>query len=211
MPVSLAPKAPSPLRTRRAAAVGAIAIVLALAAAVSIATFSRGDFVNAVASAAAAGLKNIKTVAAMLADRSPGKRPEGALASLKHKRIALHERALPKIRPASPFAVLVGTPPTPPMELPPVLPAPLIALATGGPSAVVTPGGPPIFSDIPPPGGGGGIVGPPSTTPETPPVVPPVTPAVPEPDSWAMMLVGFALVGWTIKRGKRAANRPAAA
>jgi hypothetical protein len=35
-----------------------------------------------------------------------------------------------------------------------------------------------------------------------------VTPAVPEPATWAMMLLGFTMVGWAIRRGKLVAPQP---
>jgi len=151
----------------------------------------------------------------MLADRSPGQRPEGALASLKHKkRPILHERALSKVRkPESPLAGIVGTPPVPPIEMPPE--TPLYSMVSAAPDVIpptsLVPGGAPPGSNTPPPGGGGGIVVPPGTT-DTPSVpTTPVTPAVPEPATWAMMLVGFAMVGWAIRRDKRTASRPASA
>jgi hypothetical protein len=207
MPVSLALSAPTPLRSRW---VVAAAIIFAIAAALSIATFSRTNLAKAVGDAASAGVDNLKTVAAMLADRSPGRRPEGALASLKHrKQPSLHERALPKVRrPESPLAAIIGTPPVPPVELPPTMP--LYNMVSGPPDVVppttLVTGGPPPG---PPPGGGGGIVVPPGTedTPNVPTT--PVTPAVPEPATWAMMLLGFAMVGWAIRREKRAAAQPA--
>ncbi|MFL6765436.1 MAG: PEPxxWA-CTERM sorting domain-containing protein [Sphingomicrobium sp.] len=203
------------LRTRRAAVAAG---VVAVAAGLSVATLSRGDLASAVGTAASEGLS--KTVAAMLADRSPGERPEGALASLKHKRQpALHERALPKVRvppPVPPLASIIGPPPAP-LEVIPASPVPLFAMV-GGPPVLVppipaiggggggggTPGSPPGFSNIPPPGGGGGgVIVPPSiqetpTTPSTP------IPAVPEPGTWSMMLVGFAMIGWAIRRNQRA-------
>ena len=110
MSVSVASKPSTSLRNRW---IIAAAIVLAIAAALSIATVSRTNFAKPVRDAVSAGLDNIKTVAAMLADRSPGQRPEGALASLKHKKQpVLHQRALPKIRRSvSPLAGIVGTPP----------------------------------------------------------------------------------------------------
>ena len=218
MPVSSVSKPIAPLRTRRAAIAVAL-LMLALAAAVSVATFSRKDFATAVDDAGRAGLSNIKTVAAMLADRSPGERPGGALASLKHKRLpTLHERALPKVRqPTSHLAAIVGAPPVPPVETPPA--TPLYSMVAGPPvvlppQSVVSggpPGGGPPGSDIPPQGGGGGVVVPPVTqsTPNIP--VTPVTPAVPEPSTWAMMLVGFALVGWATRRDTRSAGQTAAA
>jgi hypothetical protein len=205
--VSLAAKAPTAFRNRW---IVAAVIMVALVAALSIATFSRVDFAAKARDVASAGLDNIKTVAAMLADRSPGQRPEGALASLKQKKQpVLHERALPKVRkPESPLMGIVGTPPVPPVELPPA--TPLYNVVSGTPDVVppvthVT-GGPPPTSDTPPPG----IVVPPGT-PDTP-TVPgtPDTPAVPEPATWAMILLGFAMVGWAIRRDKAAAALPAA-
>ena len=213
MSVSVASKPSAPLWNRW---VVAAAIILAIAAALSVATFSRTNFAKAIGDAASAGLDNIKTVAAMLADRSPGQRPEGALASLKQKKQpALHQHALPKVRrPESPLAGIVGTPPVPPIELPPTVP--LYNMVSGPPdvippTALVTGGLPPGSPTGSPPGGGGGIVVPPGIT-DTPTVpVTPVTPALPEPATWAMMLLGFAMVGWAIRRDQRAAARPAAA
>jgi hypothetical protein len=192
----------------------AAVITLVLAAALSIATYSRTDLAAKVRDAADAGLDNIKTVAAMLADRSPGQRPEGALANLKAKKQpALRERALPKLhRSESPLAGIVGTPPVPPIEMPAA--TPLYNVVTSPPIAqTLVPGGsggssPP--SEAPTPGGGGGVVVPPETpiVPVTP--VTPVTPAVPEPNTWAMMLVGFGLLGWAIRREKWTGAQPAA-
>lgn len=206
MSVSVASKPPTPLRSRW---VIAAAIVLAIAAALSIATVSRTNFAKTVGEAAGAGLDNIKTVAAMLADRSPGQRPEGALASLKHKKQpALHQRALPKVRkPESPLAGIVGSPPVPPIEMPPE--TPLYNMVSAAPDVIppvaIVPGGTPPGSNSPPPGGGGGIVVPPET-----PTVPqtPVTPAVPEPATWAMMLLGFGMIGFTLRRARAAEGSP---
>jgi hypothetical protein len=204
--LSLALRQPKPIWARRFV-VGVI--ILILTGALSVATFSRSDLANKLRDAADNGVSSLKTVAALLADRSPGERPAGALASLKHKRQpALHERALPKVRkPESPLASIIGTPPVPPVELP--LTTPLYAMVSSPPLAqTLVPGGsgggsPP--GETPPPGGGGGIVVPPETptTPVTP--VTPVTPAVPEPATWGMMLLGFGLMGWAIRRDKRMA------
>ena len=212
MQVSVASKPPTVLGSRW---VLAAAIVLAIAAALSVATFSRANFAKALSDAASDGLDNVKTVAAMLVDRSPGQRPEGALASLKHKkRPILHERALSKVRkPESPLAGIVGTPPVPPIEMPPETPlySMVSAVPDVGPPTSIVPGGASPGSNTSPPGGGGGIVVPPGTadTPSVPTT--PVTPAVPEPATWAMMLVGFAMVGWAIRRDKRTAAQPASA
>jgi hypothetical protein len=59
-----------------------------------------------------------------------------------------------------------------------------------------------------PPGGGGG---PPGGGGGSPPGSPPllVTPAVPEPGTWMTMLMGFAFIGWSMRR-QRAVARAAA-
>jgi hypothetical protein len=46
----------------------------------------------------------------------------------------------------------------------------------------------------------------------TPPVVipPPTTGAVPEPSTWAMMLLGFAMIGRVLRTRRRALLQPAA-
>ena len=196
-----------------------VAVLLALAAAGALFIASRPDLVRSIANRLGStvgqsvkdGVQGIKTVAAMMAERSPGERARGALASLKHKKLtSVHERALPKVRhpaapPISPLAAIVAGPPIPP-EIPPASPAytamtappvpipPIGAIPIGG-------GGPPIV-EAPPPGGGGGIVPPVTTTPGTP-TVPPETPAVPEPDTWALMLLGFGMVGFALRRDRR--------
>lgn len=203
MSVGLALNAPAPVWTRRLVAG---AVLLGLAAALSIAIFTRRDDLSSgIGAAANKALNSIKTVAEMLANRSPGERPEGALASLKHKRPMLHQRALPKVRlPVPPLIDLVSPPP--PVDIVP--PAPLYSMVSGPPGDIVPPppggGSPPPGIDIPPPG----IIVPPSTPPVTPPENPP--PAVPEPNSWAMMLLGFGLMGWAIRRDQRTVARAAA-
>jgi hypothetical protein len=200
-------------RPRRAAAA---VIGVAAAAALSVATVSNPWLAHKVGEGISDTLHGVQSVAAMLAERSPRARPDGALVNLKHKKAVLHERALPKIRgpiapQPTPFEALAGPPP---IALPP--PAPLFATVAGTPTPIPPvgggPGGPPVLSDIPLPGGGGGGGGftpPPITTAEVPPPITPTTPAVPEPASWSIMLLGFALVGFALKRQRLAGLKPA--
>jgi len=193
---------------------GALAIAgIGTAAALSVATISNPWLGRAVNQGISSSLRGVETVAAMLAERSPGARPEGALANLKHTlQAAHHERALPKIRspygPPTAYEALAAPPP--PAPIAPLPQAPLFATIAGGPP-VVPPGGggtsgPPILSNIPGPGGGGGF-SPPVTlaTPQTPTPIE----AVPEPASWVMMLLGFALMGRALRRRRAAGLEPA--
>ena len=199
MPVTIAIPRPSGV-TRRGALVAGL---LGIATALSVATLSSPWLGHAVGEGIKDGLQNMQTVAAMLAERSPGARPEGALTNLKHKRhAALPERAAPAIpAPPTAYEALASPPPVPPIA--PLPEAPLYATVAGGPAVPVTSapggtagGGPPILSDIPLPGGGGGGGFTPPITPTVTPQVPvvPVAP-VPEPATWTMMLLGFALIG----------------
>lgn len=218
--------APSALAARLSANrrwVVAILLAAVLAAMVSIAIFRQGALNNGTGTAGrnigsqlgngAKALSN--SVASLFGLRSPGERATGTLANLKHKRQpVLHERALPKVqrRALRPLAA-----PTPPDASPEALPAnPLYNIVGGAPE-----GGPAtIATEAPPlgllPGGPGIIIGPPGS-PGLPviPVTPgtPSTPGgsgVPEPASWAMMLVGFVLMGWHLGHARRAALRGAA-
>ena len=112
----------------------AAAIGVGAAAALSVATLSSPRVARVLGEGLSDSVQGMKTVAAMLAERSPGERPEGALANLKPKRQAtLHERALPKVRGPSPTAyeALAGPPPSPPIVVPPE--APLFNTVAGAP------------------------------------------------------------------------------
>jgi len=201
---------------------GAIAAFAGLAAAVSIGVLSDPQVASAVGQGVHQGVNGMKTVASMLAGRSPGERPKGALAKLKqlkHKRAAalpLGRHVLP------PAAALLGAPPA--IIVPqPIAPAPIYDVVAGGPPIMLPPvpiltgggggggGGPPVLPGIPPPGGGGGVFVPPPIITTAVPPPPPVTSAVPEPASWAMMLVGFALVAGALRRKRRIAVQIVAA
>jgi hypothetical protein len=215
--------AASSLAARRGAV---IALFVAIATALGIAVFRPGMFsgepsaggteVGQQVGKGISSLKNLgDTVAGMFGSRSPGERAAGVLANLKQRRHApLHQRALPKIRrPANPLGAIVSAPPAPPVV--PAPSTPLFNVVNAAPTppvpvaAVAPPGAPPvIFPGFIPPGGGGVIIPPPQTPPDTPPVTPPVippvipptTPGIPEPATWAMMLIGFAMIGGGVRR-----------
>lgn len=199
-----------PVSRRGPLALGGMAIAAALSVAIPGLSQSVHDGIDK-------GIRGVQTVAAMLAERSPGARSVGELAQLKHKRqAALHQHALPKIRgPYTPPSAYQALSSPPPVALLPPPPAPLFATVAGGPEVITpvggTPGGsfgPPVFAGIPSPGGGGGgAFTPPIVTAVTPQV--PVTPAapVPEPASWAMMLLGFGLMGAALRYSVTAGYR----
>ena len=179
------------------------------------------------------GFSQIGNALAMLASRSPGERTTGELVNIKPvasgapaladsgPRQRLLARSLPP-------GAGVGTAGLPGDGIAGLIvpPVPVIGddlLAPGAPDSL--PGNLPIFGGIPIIGGGGGFVGSPGTgggggggggtpgnpvPPVTPPVVPPVTPpvvppvsAVPEPETWALMLLGMGLCGLVLRRRKR--------
>ena len=208
--VNLPGRALSAALNPRAAAAAAI---LVIAGAFAIVSWSRPQLSEAIGDAAAHGVAGFNTVAAMLSARSPRDRPAGELASLKPKRQAApHERALAKVRPAAPASVanIVAPPPAAPAFVPPIASAPLYNVVAPPPllpAETLIPGAPPVvFPAISPPGGGGVVV-PPVQTPIVTPVTPltPATP-LPEPSSWAMMLIGLVLMGRIVGRGGAAAS-----
>lgn len=197
--------------------IGAL-ILIGIAAAVGIGVYYRNAYplgnsgspvVDALSQKIHQGMNGMNTVADMLLGRSPGERAAGALANLKQKRLAApHERALSKVRrsvPQSPLAAIVGSPD---VQLPPVaaLPAPgtpLFNSITTPPVTAESPS-PTNFTGVPAPPAGGGLIIPPVITQVVPPSPPPAQP-VPEPASWAMMLLGFAFIGYICRRASTAA------
>jgi hypothetical protein len=174
-------------RTRRLL-VGAAALIL-LTGSLSVTTFGGSDLANA-------AIQRAKSFLEIIHQRSPGRRTQAQLAQTKHKRIAqLHQRALPKVR---------MPPAIPPLgALPPALidivapPAPIrMANIALPPIPLLQQGTPPGGPFIPPPG----LIVPPSTPETPPPIVTPPQAAVPEPGTWATLLLGFGLVGWRLRR-----------
>lgn len=158
--------------------------------------------------AAAAGAESLSD---LLNQRSPGERTAARLTKTKHARAlakpmakaAPHIAVAPLDKPnfdqiadllqapgtidiAPPFAEIAATFPEPG-----IIPVP--GLGGGGSGGGGGGGGGGI---TPPGGGGGGPVTIPTSEPHTPI---PVTP-LPEPGTWATMLLGFGLLGWRLRR-----------
>ena len=186
-----------------------IAITVGIAAALigagvfSVGGLNGSDVVQAAVSQA-------KSLAELLDQRSPGKRTQGELTKTKHARVLAKRRmaAAPKVHqpPAAPQKVnmpdiaqlLASPPPLAPVSL--AQPLPLTEISSPPPLAAIIappPGGGGVVS---PPGSGGGPVTFPTELPREP-VTPPS--AVPEPATWAMMLLGFGLIGWRVRTVRR--------
>lgn len=160
---------------------------------------------------------------AILSARSPGERADGAmfntkppkqrqLASLPHKPLIPGERMLSTVRERAPDG---WAPPTIDLPSPQFGFVPDLPVATTPSSLAPVPSGNPGIVNPPPifPGGPSGPNTPtvpvpePGATPTPTPTPTPVTPvpAVPEPATWATMLVGFMVIGVALRRrGARA-------
>jgi hypothetical protein len=152
---------------------------------------------------AAAAASQARDLASLFGERSPGTRTQAELT--KHARVANKVRPQPKqaaheANPLAPGIVTTG-------ELvdklqPPLAPVGILTEALQPPF-----GAPPTLNTIlasidqpsSPPGGGG-----PNHFPTSEPRDAPPLSAVPEPGTWAMMLVGFGLVAWRSRRRKPA-------
>ena len=201
-------------RHRRARLAAAAALV-ALATALSTASFLANDFSHK-------AIKNAESFLALIAERSPGSRTGDELTKTKAAapgpEAASGAPTPPQLGPAvkpplsSPGIALQAVPLAnlPSMELfsPPLLaadpfPPPFDASSPppgccGTPGEGAWPGPGPGVPGVPgppgPPDAGGFPPGSPGT-PGPPPVAP-----VPEPASWAMMLIGFCLIGWSVRK-----------
>jgi hypothetical protein len=153
-----------------------------------------------------AALTKAKSLADLIGERTPGQRTVEALSKSRNARTLAksrpnakpavhgHEENAPRIAMID-LGRLLQSPPDIPAEVAP----PTLYLDATLPSLDATPPSiakivsPPPGSDSPggsvPPGGLG-----------SPKIVVPVPSAVPEPGAWAMMLVGFTLVGLRVRR-----------
>lgn len=178
-------------RTRRRRLLAACGLLSALLAAVylSIGTVAGSDF----ASAASAAIQRAKGLVELIQQRSPGRRTHAQLTKFRHLAAARpHERALPKIRWAAPPILFPQQPPAliDLVSAPPVQVAGLESFTP--PPLIEQPLAPPVFT---PPT----ILIPPVEIPKEVPPTPPPSSPVPELGTWASMLLGFGLMGWTLR------------
>ncbi|MES2255649.1 MAG: PEPxxWA-CTERM sorting domain-containing protein [Pseudomonadota bacterium] len=146
----------------------------------------------------------------LFAGRSPGERGEGALLSTKPGH-GPEERVLSTVRDRDPAGAAppAGDPGFLPDSALPGAPPAENALPAGGvPGDQFAPFGAPFSSPGEPgggfiPGGGSGLV------PPLPPD-PPLTSGIPEPATWAVMILGFFAVGWAMRRRAQLRPDPAA-
>jgi hypothetical protein len=173
------------------------ALSLAVASALSIANFAGVDV-------AAAAVSKAQSFLDLMHRRSPGARTQAQLTKIRHKHHrVLAERSLPELpeipalAPVTPTVALFA----PPLQAAlPVFPeAPLLTAAAYPPPLFFAPPIGAVFAS--PPGGGAGPPGGPGGPPQQPP--PEQPPAVPEPGTWAMMILGFGLSGWALRRTGR--------
>lgn len=195
-----------PRRTSRARA-GVLTAGVLVAASVAGFAVTGVPMLAGSASAVAAGVPDAAVIdpLAVLAGRSPGGRAPGALYQTKPDLfVSVPDEPFAPPAAPSPYA---GLPPAPPPAVPVPLNAafdvpfmPPLDVAPGLPFAPFLGGfgGPPFvglwgggFPSLP--GGGGGIPAP----------NPPVTSAVPEPSTWLMLVLGFGVIGATLRRAGR--------
>ncbi|MEH3104019.1 MAG: PEPxxWA-CTERM sorting domain-containing protein [Sphingomonas phyllosphaerae] len=163
---------------------------------------------------------NLSTALAVLPDplsiltaRSPGERGHGAMFNTKQTK---RPRQLASARPRGPSErVLSNVREREPVGIVPTGDLPIGSdgfvpdLAPGTPNSLgpLGPGESNPFGPTPvvPGGPGGGIPGVPDTGPTPTPTPTPVNPGpvVPEPATWALMTLGFAVTGFAVRRSKR--------
>jgi hypothetical protein len=157
---------------------------------------------------AAAVASEARDLADLLSQRSPGTRMQAELT--KHARVAGKTRTPPRASTPAGRPILPGVPATADLVdllQPPIAPVGVVSEGLQPPLAP-TPTLGAILASAPgdqaftPPGGGGGGGG--GGTAHYPTVQPreelPLPSAVPEPGTWAMMLTGFGLIAWRVRR-----------
>ena len=179
-------------RRQRLALAGCLAAAAGVPLSLSLVGVTGNDVVHAAVSGA-------NSLADLLGKRSPGERTTAQLTKTKHAKRPSYAVAPPDRQSIAPRAIrkhdfdevaqlLVAPPPT--VDILPPFEEASVAAPTIGDVVGSTPG---IFAT--PPGGGGGSSSFPASDPPRQPV-----PAVPEPATWATMLLGFAIMGWRMRR-----------
>jgi len=179
--------------------IGSAALSLLLVPVLSVEYFGGADI-------AGAAIQKAKSFLQLMQQRSPGHRTKGQLVKIKHKALAKrHERALPKV------VIPAILPPGPPERLIDIV-APPIPVTLASVEAIPIP---PLIGQTPLPPGilfpPPSLIVPPTETPTPPIVTPPIiTPsAVPEPGTWATMLLGFGFIGWQLRLRRKQERAPA--
>lgn len=188
-------------RRRKAALAALFAVPLAGAGTWSIGALTGNDMVEAAVS-------GTKSLADLLGQRSPGERTEAQITKSKHataiprRRLAEapHKVKQPAAEPKLSMvdiARLLEAPPPPPLAAPALVGTPIAPLAMAVPPSL---GG----IVIPPTGGSPPGGSPPASFPTPQRNLPVTIPsAVPEPGTWATMMLGFALIGWRVRRRRQ--------
>jgi hypothetical protein len=170
--------------------VAVAALTTATAAALSVASFWGVDLASPAAAATRNFLDEIR-------DRSPGARTDAQLTKTKHRssQVLAEREALAAILPtlyAPPLEAFTA----PPLTSGAVLAPPEVSMPAPLPAKLGGPGTPFSFA---PPGGGGGPSGPPQQPPAS---VPQQPQAALEPGTWMMLILGFGLIGWILRRAR---------
>ena len=211
-------------------------VLLATATTVSLAVFSRPDLESGLKSVFSHAIigsdgkaMTAQRLMAMLDARSPGERTTAELAATKRKAAAERKLVANAVPTQRALGKVIQSKNVPPQQFfNAITPAPVAVTVPQGfaqvPLGELLAAGPAAFAPavggllIPPVGGGGGGGGGSGTpgSPVTPgnpaaPVVV-VTPAVPEPATWMMMVFGFGAIGFAMRgRGAVAVAMPAKA
>jgi len=180
-------------RRRRLALAACASVLVSVPLSFSLLGVTGNDLVHAAVSGA-------NSLSELLNRRSPGARTTAQLTKTKHARSLAKQRVASRVAPlirkpdfGEVAGLVIGTPT---VDIAP--PSPLVAIdiptlpgliVGSGPGGETPPGG----------GGGGGVVTVPTSEPHSPI---PVTP-LPEPGTWATMLLGFGLLGWRVRRGTK--------
>jgi hypothetical protein len=196
-------------RKRTAAIIGLPLLALSAALTLSVAAFPDNEVVRAAATRA-------QSLVDLLSQRSPGPRTQGDLTKTKRARTAASEHKEGTIPALLGHHAATALPvPEGPSLIGIVAPPSTLALVDLGPPIAQLDGGPPpsLGSILGPSPGGDSFTPPESSgSPKLNPSLPPepletLTPAVPEPGTWAMMILGFGFVGWRLRRAKAAGQK----